>query len=79
MTKKEEKKSERTDEELAEKLREVYSKNSWVMTTPGGREINDNEWMHIDADDLLIDFLEQLWYTKTVNQYKEMRINFRYA
>jgi hypothetical protein len=43
MAKKEEKKSERTDEELAKKLDEIFDKNSSVLTLPSGREINDNE------------------------------------
>ena len=76
---KEEKKSERTDEELAKKLDEIFDKNSSVLTLPSGREINDNERMHEDADLLLVEFLKQLGYEKTVEKYYEMKEHFRYA
>ena len=77
---KEEKKAERTDEELAKKLDEVFEKNSRVLKLPiSWREINDNEWMHEDADLLLVEFLKQLGYEKTVEKYYEMKQYFRYA
>lgn len=76
---KKEKKSVRTDEELAKKLDEIFDKNSSVLTLPSGREINDNEWMHEDADLLLVEFLKQLGYEKTVEKYYEMKKYFRYA
>lgn len=66
------------DKEMANKLKEVFDKNTAVMSF-NGREINDNESMHIDADKLIIEFLEQLGYTETVEQYKEMEKHFWYA
>ena len=56
---------ERTDEQLAKKLK---SKVSW-----------DNEAMHWNADDLLLDFLRAIWYEKSANQYQDMMKDFRYA
>ena len=77
--KKGEKKSERTDEELTAKLKEVFKKNTAVMKTSSGRVIDDNEWMHCDADQLLEDFLRAIGYTKSANQYKKMSEHFWYA
>ena len=56
---------ERTDEQLAKKLKSVVS---W-----------DNEAMHGDADDLLVEFLRAIWYEKSADQYDEMSKDFRYA
>ncbi len=36
-------KSEWTDDALATKLKEVYNKNTAVMITASGRQIDDNE------------------------------------
>lgn len=56
---------ERTDEQLAKKLKSVVSV--------------DNEQMHCDADQLLSDFLRAIWYNKSADQYDEMSKDFRYA
>jgi len=56
---------ERTDEQLAKKLKSVVS--------------GDNEQMHADADQLLLDFLRAIWYNKSADQYDEMSKDFRYA
>jgi len=56
---------ERTDEQLAKKLKSVVS--------------GDNEQMHADADQLLSDFLRAIWYNKSADQYDEMSKDFRYA
>ena len=56
---------ERTDEQLAKKLKSAVS---W-----------DNEWMHCKADELLTDFLRAIGYEKSANQYDEMSNDFRYA
>ena len=75
----EKEKAEWTDDALATKLKEVYNKNTAVMITASGRQIDDNEWMHCDADQLLEDFLRAIGYNKSADQYEEMSNNFRYA
>lgn len=79
MKSKAEKKSEWTDEELAAKLKKVFDRNTAVMISPSDREINDNEWMHCDADQLLEDFLRAIGYNKSADQYEEMSSYFWYA
>lgn len=67
-----------TDEQLAKKLKEIFDENMWVMNYRG-REINDNETMHIDADNAVLEFLEDNGYTESAEQYKEMEKNFWYS
>ena len=61
-----------TDKELEKKLNEVLEKNTSVMTTSSGRVINDNERLHIEADNLLVETLRSLWYTKSADKYDEI-------
>ena len=61
-----------TYKELEKKLNEVLEKNTSVMTTSSGRVINDNERLHIDADNLLVEALRSLWYTKSADKYDEI-------
>lgn len=56
---------ERTDEQLAKKLKSKVS--------------SDNEGMHVEADDLLIEFLRAIGYTQSADQYGEMSKDFWYA
>ena len=67
-----------TDEQLAKKLKEIFDKNTWVMNYRW-RKINDNEWMHEDADIAVLEFLESNWYSESAEQYKEMKQYFWYA
>lgn len=46
-----------SDERLAKKLKDIMERNTAVMNYRG-REINDNETMHSDADDAILEFLE---------------------
>lgn len=67
-----------SDERLAKKLKDIFKKNMGVMNYRG-REIDDNETMHIDADDAILEFLEDNWYTESAEQYKEMKKHFWYS
>lgn len=67
-----------TDEQLAKKLKEILDRNTSVMKFHW-REINDNEWMHIGADDAILEFLDSNWYTESANQYREMKPYFWYS
>ena len=68
-----------SDERLAKKLKEILEKNTAVMVTSSGRKINNNEGMHVDADDAILEFLEDNGYTESAEQYKEMRRYFWYS
>ena len=50
----------RTDELLANELKAILDKNTAVMATSDGREINDNESMHLEADEILVEVLEDI-------------------
>ena len=69
---------EMSDERLAKKLKDIMERNTAVMNYRG-REINDNEKMHSDADDAILEFLEDNGYTESAEQYREMKKYFWYA
>lgn len=67
-----------SDERLAKKLKDIFEKNMGVMNFRG-REINDNETMHLDADDAILEFLEDNGYIESAEQYKKMKEHFWYS
>lgn len=54
-----------TDNDLSQMLKDAVS---W-----------DNEWMHVDADEILLKFLKAIWYNKSAEQYEDMMKDFWYA
>lgn len=58
------------------KLREKF-----IYTTPKRKEewCEDNDRLHIEIDELLIEMLVELGYTELVNKYKELEYYFWYS
>lgn len=56
-------------------------KKFYIKTTPKRKEewCEDNECLHNDLDELLIEMLVELGYTELVNKYKELQRWFWYA
>lgn len=56
------------ENKYADKLKKVYEKY-----------LNDNEMLHIECDYILIQFLNELGYTKIIEEYEKIEDNFWYA
>ena len=56
-------------------------KKLYINTTPIRKEESciDEEELHIELDDLLIDMLMELGYTEIVNKYKQLQSWFWYS
>lgn len=56
-------------------------KKFYIKTTPKRKEewCVDNERLHVEIDELLIEMLVELGYTELVNKYKELECYFWYS
>ena len=66
----------------AKYLRKINKiKKSYIYTSPKRKETycDDNERLHTELDNLLIDMLVELGYIELVNRYKELQCWFWYS